>query len=607
VRYGRLIGYAGGSYVVLDQKFYSKLGGVISSGLLLLCLSLGLGSCRDASGWLRPRVVATEPPSSSTVKPSEQIIEVAPPSTIGELRQKLDKYQPQVQILSPRSDQVLTDTTVEVQLQVNDLPLFKNKTLGMGPHLHLILDNEPYQAIYDVSQPIVLEDLNPGTHTLRVFASRPWHESFKNESAYAQTTFHLFTKTNKNNPDPALPLLTYSRPKGEYGAEPIMLDFYLTNAPLHLVAQESLEDKISDWRVQVTINGQSFPLDNWQPIYLKGFKKGNNWVQLAFLDEQGQEIENAFNNTVRLINYNPGGKDTLSKLVRGELTTEESLGIVDPTVEVVPAEEPTLKEVPEEVTTEETPEVVKEVPAELSEAVEEPVVEEPVIEEAPEEVTTEETPEVVTPPAPEKPVSGEEVPTEEELETTEEAPAIAPVEPAPTETEKQPSLKSVRNLFKRFRKEKLTEAEEIAPSPAKSEIPPTEEVTPAPEITPPPAKSEIPQDENTTEKQPETTSEAEETSTTQAPPSLEINPDVETKPEVEPPPVIEEPEAPNPGTPKSANKQSLESDLPPTLPEIVEDAPANKSPSQREVEEKVMPETSPNPISPDLELEELPE
>lgn len=567
--------------MVLDRKFYSKLMGVLSSSLLILYLSLGLGGCRD-------RVVATEPSSTQAVKPSERIMEVAPPPAIQELRQKLDKYQPQVQILSPRSDQVLTDTTVKVKLQVDDLPIFRNETLGMGPHLHLILDNQPYQAIYDVSQPVVLEDLEPGTHTLRVFASRPWHESFKNEGAYAQTTFHLFTKNNKNHPDIALPLLTYSRPKGEYGAEPIMLDFYLTNAPLHLVAQETLEDSISDWRVQVTIDGQSFTLDNWQPVYLKGFKRGKNWVQLAFLDEQGQEIDNTFNNTVRLIDYRPRGQDTLSKLIRGELSAEAALGIVDPTVEAVPAEEPAVEELPEAVTTEEPPETVEETPEELPRAVEEPTEEK-----VPQEEMTEETPETV---APEAPISPEEPSTEEEPEITEETPvmtpveppAIAPVEPAPATTEKQPSLNSVRDLFKRFREEKQTEAEEVPL---------------VPEVTPSPAtKSEVPSE---AKEVPETTPEDEETPKARSAPSFEVTPEIETKPEVEPPPVIKEPETPEPVTPKSSKKQSLESDLPTTLPEIVEDAPANKSPSQREVEEKVMPKTPSQPPSPKNEVEEL--
>jgi hypothetical protein len=69
-------------------------------------------------------------------------------------------------------------------------------------------------------------------------------------------------------------VLTYSRPTGSYGAEPIMLDFYLTNAPLHLVAQENPDDEIADWRIRVTVNGESFVLDRWQPVYLKGFKPG---------------------------------------------------------------------------------------------------------------------------------------------------------------------------------------------------------------------------------------------------------------------------------------------------------------------------------------------
>ena len=124
--------------------------------------------------------------------------------------------------------------------------------------------------------------------------------------------------------------MTYSNPQDSYGAEPILLDFYLTNAPLHLVAQEKPNDDIADWRIRCTINGNSFVLDRWQPLYLKGFKPGKNWVQLEFLDEQGNPVKNVFNNTVRLISYQPKGKDSLSKLMRGELSAAEARGIVDP-------------------------------------------------------------------------------------------------------------------------------------------------------------------------------------------------------------------------------------------------------------------------------------
>jgi len=303
------------------------------ASLLVLLLSFGLAGC----GSDRTPIAGQGEPA----RLGSRIAEVAPPQAIEELRSEFEKYQPQVAILSPRADEVLQDTQISVQFRVQDLPLFKDADLGLGPHLHVFLDNQPYQAVYDADGAIEFTDLTPGTHTIRVFASRPWHESFKNEGAYAQTTFHVLTKTPNNNPEASQPLLTYSRPQASYGAEPIMLDFYLTNAPLHLIAQEDPEDDIADWHVRATVNGESFEVDRWQPIYLKGFKPGKNWVQLEFLDEQGNPVVNVFNNTVRLINYEPGGTDTLSKLVRGDLEAAAARSIVDPNYEP-PAPEPEL-------------------------------------------------------------------------------------------------------------------------------------------------------------------------------------------------------------------------------------------------------------------------
>jgi hypothetical protein len=137
--------------------------------------------------------------------------------------------------------------------------------------------------------------------------------------------------TPQNELNAKAPLLTYSRPQAAYGAEPIMLDFYLTNAPLHMSAQAEANDDLHDWRIRCTVNDQSFVFDQWQPIWLKGFKPGRNWVQLELIDESGNPIDNRFNNTVRIIDYQPGGSDTLSRLVRGELSLQEVAGIIDPT------------------------------------------------------------------------------------------------------------------------------------------------------------------------------------------------------------------------------------------------------------------------------------
>lgn len=318
------------------------------TGFLVLSLTSCGNSLPDSFGSRLPGEgnglrAATPADSGSTSRDqlAGTFSEVSPPEVIQQLRQALETYQPQVKILSPQSDEVLQDNRVTAQFQVQNLPIFKNSELDLGPHLHVILDNQPYIAIYDLKAPLVLPDLAPGTHTLRVFASRPWNESFKNEGAYAQTTFHIFTKTDDNKPDANQPLLTYSSPGGSYGAEPILLDFYLTNAPLHLVAQENPQDEIADWRIRCTINGNSFVLDRWEPIYLKGFKPGKNWVQLEFLDEQANPIKNVFNNTVRVITYEPKGKDTLSRLTRGELSTDAARGIVEPNYTAIKQTKPT--------------------------------------------------------------------------------------------------------------------------------------------------------------------------------------------------------------------------------------------------------------------------
>jgi hypothetical protein len=297
--------------------------------LLLMLGTVGLFGC--------DRVEVSSPLNISPISPKAspvtigKLTEVSPPKVIQALNKVLDQYQPQVKILSPRPGETLSSTTVDVKLSLQDLPTFQDQKLQSGPNLHLIVDNNPYIAIYDPSQPYLLKDLAPGTHTLRVFAARPWHESFKNEGAYDQVTFNVITQTGDNSPDPNLPILTFNQPKGEFGAEPILLDYYLTNAPLHGVDEEEADSGLQDWRIRVTVNGESFVVDSWQSLYLKGFNEGENWIQLEFLNDKGDRVDNVFNNTVRVLTYHSQGQDTLSKITRGELSVEQVRQIVDPT------------------------------------------------------------------------------------------------------------------------------------------------------------------------------------------------------------------------------------------------------------------------------------
>ncbi len=420
----------------------SLLHKLIPVKTLHICLVIGLlttllTACGD-------RLTATNLPTSETLHlPVVQgrISEVAPPALIQELRPSLDRYAPQVTILSPLAEQVFDDPQVTVKLQVSDLPIFQDDTLKLGPHLSLIVDNEPAAAIYDLKQPIILENLAPGTHTLRVLAMRPWQESFKNDGAFAETTFHILTKTGKNAPDNNLPLLTYSSPQGIYGAEPILLDFYLSNAPLRLSNTANEDNSLQNWRIRVTVNGESFLLDTWEPIYLKGFAKGNNWVQLEFIDGKGNKIENEFNTSVRVISFDPSYQDGLSQLVRGDLSPTIARSIVDPNYKTIPSleEETPVIEPETPIVEEETPVIEPETPIVEEET---PVIEPetPIVEEIP--VIEEETPviEPETPIVEEIPVIEEETPViEPESPIVEETPVIEPespiVEEKPVETE----------------------------------------------------------------------------------------------------------------------------------------------------------------------------
>jgi hypothetical protein len=314
-----------------------------------VALIVAVGGCGGDRALAPQPLLSAEDTAKSTNVLGGGLSEVSPPQRLQDLKPFLDVYEPQVRILSPRSGDILEADHVSVQVRVRDLPIYKDQSLALGPHLHLILDDQPPQVIYEPEASIELTELTPGTHTLRLLAVRPWDESFKNEGAFDAVSFDVFAATPRNGIDPSAPLLTYSQAPHPYGAEPILLDFYLTNTPLHLVAEA--DAAIADWRIRCTVNGQSFVFDQWQPIYLQGFKPGKNWVKLELIDETGQLIANGFNPAVQVIDYEPDEDDPLAQLIRGEIPLAVARRIVDPAYEppapVMPGGEEASEDTPE--------------------------------------------------------------------------------------------------------------------------------------------------------------------------------------------------------------------------------------------------------------------
>lgn len=272
--------------------------------------------------------------------PTQKLTIVARPQSIMDLmkeRGEQDEAQPTLRIISPAKDAVVNGADVDVRLELSgDLRGYKphkDPATGKGNHIHVILDNEPYEAYYELDQPFQLRNLMAGKHTLRVFASRPWHESYKNDGAFQMVSFTVqgggdankptttnsgHTMANNNSAaspgparegkdmsaskggevDPTKPLLTYSRPKGENKdaeADPIMIDFWLTNA--------KLKGDGGEYRVRYIVDDDDPRfIEKWEAIWLSGWLAGKHTVRLELLDKNDLPVANGtFNTTAREI------------------------------------------------------------------------------------------------------------------------------------------------------------------------------------------------------------------------------------------------------------------------------------------------------------------
>ena len=157
-----------------------------------------------------------------------------------------------------------------------------------GQHIHVILDNEPYEACY-TNLYTTKAELEAGNHVALTFISRSYHESLKHKGAYQLTQFKVGDHDGMDSIDLEAPHLFYSRPKGSYEAENatnVMLDFYLVNTEISEGGNY----------VHVTFNDSvEFDITKWAPYFVKGLPMGDNKVQLQLMDKDGEMISGPYN------------------------------------------------------------------------------------------------------------------------------------------------------------------------------------------------------------------------------------------------------------------------------------------------------------------------
>lgn len=152
-----------------------------------------------------------------------------------------------------------------------------------GQHIHFILDNQPYQALYEPTKTFTVPVKSE--HYLMSFLSRSYHESIKSPKANVLYHFSVDEKGKLTKMDiPKTPMIFYSRPKGDYlGADTknLLLDFYLYNTTL-----------ASDGnKVKVDVNGTNFDIDKWQPYFIENAPMGDVTVKVQLVDKDGKNIE----------------------------------------------------------------------------------------------------------------------------------------------------------------------------------------------------------------------------------------------------------------------------------------------------------------------------
>lgn len=159
-----------------------------------------------------------------------------------------------------------------------------------GQHIHHILNNEPYTALY---KPMFDKSLQEGQYLNLSFLSRSYHESIKNKQAFTLTQFNVGKK--KETPiDLNQPFMFYSRPKGEYkGYETkyVMLDFYLVNTKLSKKGNKVIAE----------INGTEFVITDWVPFMIEGLPAGESSFKLSLVDKNGELVKTMYNPVVRKI------------------------------------------------------------------------------------------------------------------------------------------------------------------------------------------------------------------------------------------------------------------------------------------------------------------
>lgn len=186
----------------------------------------------------------------------------------------------------------------ELKNQTADASSKQCNNSDKGQHIHFILDNKPYVALYEPKHEVVLAKNTE--HYLLAFLSRSYHESLKSKGAAAVYHFKIDDKGKLQKMDaPKEPMVFYSRPKGDYlgkDTENLLFDFYVWNTTLTPDGNK-VKAHITGDGVDTTIT-----VADWKAMFLKNMPMGKPSITLTLVDKDGNKINGPSSEVTREFN-----------------------------------------------------------------------------------------------------------------------------------------------------------------------------------------------------------------------------------------------------------------------------------------------------------------
>lgn len=159
---------------------------------------------------------------------------------------------------------------------------------AQGQHIHFIIDNRPYVALYEPKHETTVP-LN-SEHYVLCFLSRSYHESIKEKGAAVLMHFKVDSLGKLQQLEvPKSPMVFYSRPKGDYLGKDtanVLLDYYLWNT-----TRKDEYTVRAEVRNETTGANATFNLTEWKPYLLQKLGTGKLQVMLRLVDNNGNPVE----------------------------------------------------------------------------------------------------------------------------------------------------------------------------------------------------------------------------------------------------------------------------------------------------------------------------